>query len=201
MKKHILLFLLLISFGILNAQNDSIKEVSLEIGAKYQVALGDNYLNDGYQNSPGFGIAIQNNLKKNIFIGAFFNYYKTKITDANLIGDFNKSSSFYLGAYLGFRHKILTNKYFLEHKISYGYKSIDNINENLDYRISGKPISIGSKINYNLKNDFTLFFGTDFIYFKNDVNLTGPYRNFYVKSFIIEPSIGIRFNFGACNSF
>jgi hypothetical protein len=192
MKK--IFFLMLLSFSVYS-QNKMNKEYSINVSSNLQVALGNNYLNESYTNARGFGFSFQNNLSKNIFIGVFYNYYGTEITQKDKIGNFDSSNSVYLGAFIGYHHDIHLEKFYLEHAISYGYKVINNKSAIGSYAIHGQPIAIGTKINYKLSNQFDVFLKNDLIYFNNKVEISGEYRNFYKKAFIFEPSLGIRFNF------
>lgn len=189
-----LLFVLLLNFSVYS-QNKMNYEYSFNVSSNLQVALGNNYLNESYTNGKGVGFSFQNNLKKNIFMGVFYNYYGTEITQKDKIGNFDASNSVYLGAFIGYYHDIHLEKFYLEHALSYGYKVINNKSAIGRYTIYGQPIAIGTKLNYKLSNQFNFFLKNDLIYFNNKVDISGAYRNFYKKAFIFEPSLGIRFNF------
>lgn len=191
--KNLIAVLYLLPLTLL-AQNDTIPQFSISVAGNYQIGLGNSYFNDAYANPLGLRVTVQQNFVKNIFWGFSFSHNHMPIIRKELLGSFYSANSQYLGIVIGFRHRVLDNKFRLEHYAGTGYKIIYNKSELATYKIDAIVPSIGSKLNYPIAKNLDLFFQLDFMYFRNDVAVDEPYKSFYRDAYLLEPSIGIRIN-------
>lgn len=193
MKKSIIALLFFNLLAV--AQNDSPPSYSLSISGNYQLAVGNSYFNTSYANPLLFALSLQQNRAKNIFIGLTFNNSILRIEEQKYLGNFNSANSQYYGLFIGLRQYLFEKKFSVENSIGAGYKVINNKSDLGTYKIDGIPLIVGSKINKPLNKKIELFFKTEFIYFRNGVDVNGTYKAFYRDAYLIEPSFGIKFNF------
>ena len=191
--KDVLFFFLTLSY----TQNESRKLISLAANLNYPVAVGNNFLSKGYSNSSSYDLTVQVNITKHLFFGGFVRNSNEKLKNAELIGDFDNSSSQSFYGYIGYSNYLTNKKMYLEHFIGYGIKDITNTSLLSNYVIQGdNSYLVGSRFNYVLSPDFCLFGGLDFNYTTYTINLSGPYKDFYSKSMQFTPSLGIKLSFG-----
>ena len=194
--KKLLILMGLLFYILVGAQNGLIKKYSFAIDANYAIALGDNFLNKGYKDKPGFDIEFQYNLKRNFFTGIGFQATYTNVYDKNLIGNFDSSYSLNLFLYGGYRHFLKPQKLYLEHRIGLGHKEIINKSDLSNYYITGTTFLVASKVNYCLNANWHIYSGFDYNYTHYNISLVGPYRNFFSNSHQIIPVVGIKYLFG-----
>ena len=194
--KNIFLNLLLLLLTVVNAQNKKLKLISLTANLNYPIAFGNNFLNKGYSADSGYDLAWQINPTKHLFFGLMARKTNEKVINYNLIGDFDSATSSSHYFYIGYRHNIIHQKIYLEHFIGYGNKDITNKSFLSEYNIKGdNSYLIGSRFNYEVLPEFSLFGGVDFNYSTYTINLNGPYKDFYSKSYQFTPTLGIKMSF------
>lgn len=196
MKTKFLLLTMLTSAFVL-AQNQKFKLISFSANLNYPVAFGNNFLSKGYSSDSGYDLTWQINPTRNLFFGLTVGHINKKISNPDLIGDFENGATIaYHNYYIGYRHNLKFKKLYLEHYIGFGTCEITNKSFLSEYIITnGKSFIIGSRINYEFVPEFSLFAGVDFNYTTYPVILSGPYKDFYSKSYQFSPSLGLKFSF------
>lgn len=194
MKKLFSIIVLVLSIKTI-AQIDSTKTFALSIEGNYPKSLGDNFLNKGYKPNNGFALEAQVNTKK-IFFGVGYKKVNYVVINNLIIGDFKSAELQVNYLFGGYRHYIKNKKLFLEHRLGLGLNTLCSFSNLSKYKITGKSAFIGSKINYNFISKLNFYLGLDFYSSKYDVSVAAPYKNFYTKTYQIEPKIGIKFLMG-----
>jgi hypothetical protein len=194
MKTSKIIIILLFSIQCF-AQNDTIKGFSFSGGFNYNIAFGNTFLNKGYKDQTGLNFEYQFTFRK-FFTGVRIDYFYGGISNYSLIGNFDKvkGSSFY--PFVGYRQKIPIQKIYLEHRLGFGFKEMNNYSYYGNYKISGTFGMIGTRINYQISPNFNFYTGLDLNYTDYQVELNGPYRSFYRNGYQFTPSLGLKFLFG-----
>ena len=194
--KNILIFIIILFFNCANAQIEKLKIISLTVNANYPLSFGNNFLGKGYSAKSGFDLAFQINPTRHLFFGILKRTYDKNVTDRNLIGDFETATIDSDYFFAGYRHKLKLKKFYMEHYIGFGDKKIEHYSFISNYLIkSDNSFLVGSRMNYELSQDFSVFGGLDFAYTTYNVNLSGPYRDFYNKSLEFSPTLGLKLSF------
>jgi hypothetical protein len=188
--------MLILLFSIKSmAQNDTIKSFSFSGGGNLNIALGDTFLSKGYANRTGYDFEFQFSFRR-FFSGIRFEQTFGDIKDKNLIGYFYDSDGFSVNPFVGYRQKMPIPKLYLEHRLGFGYKEIVNYSDYGSYRISGPFVMAGTRVNYKLAANLNVYMGLDFNYTNYQVDLEGPYRDFYRNAYQFTPSLGLKLLFG-----
>ena len=194
--KNILSLVLIFVFTFTNAQEQTYKLISLTVNTNYPLSFGNNFLGKSYSAKSGFDLAMQFNPTRHLFFGVLKRTYDKTVSNRDLIGDFESATIDSDYFYAGYRHNIKSKNFYMEHYLGYGNKKIEHYSFISSYKIeSDNSFLIGSRINFELSSDFSVFGGLDFTYTKYNVNLSGPYRDFYNKSLEFSPTLGLKLSF------
>lgn len=192
MKK--IIYLLLLATTILNAQDDSFKRLSLSANLNTSIAIGDNFLNKGYSNKNGFDVEAQFYIISHVFIGFHSRTVDLTLKNADLIGNFNNAKVVTDLYFIGYKHNVAPKMY-MEHRFGSGSRMITNYSNLSEYAVTGKSYLVGSRFDYYIQPELAVYAGLDFAITNYDVQLSGPYKDFYNKSYDLSPMLGIRFSF------
>ncbi len=193
--KNLLLFSLFFFGHLVYSQNDSIKKLMISINFRTPIAFGNNFLNKSYESVTGFGITGQYHLKK-MYFGINFNKGHMSVSDTKYLGNFTEASFETIEYFIGIRQKLPYKNWNLEHQIGIGHTTIENYSPISNYKIYGNSYIIGSRIYRKFSKRMAVFGSLDFCYTNYNVDISGPYANFYKNSYQIIPAIGIKHFFG-----
>jgi hypothetical protein len=193
MKKTTLIISLLLGFFSFS-QNKKTNNFSISISTNYPISIGNNFLNKAYDDRIGLGLEAQYLINK-IFFGVNYKYGNEAISNPNLMGGIKSSNNNQTYYFIGYKQKLTSNKMFLEHRIGAGDKSINNKTNINDYQITGKSWILGSKFNYLIDKNLCVFGSLEYHFSSYNVNIDGPYHDFYTKSHQIIPAVGIKIQF------
>ena len=180
--------------GILCAQKQPFKKLSFSANISNPTELGDNFLNEGYSSNNGYDFAAQFYFVRHVFAGFQVKSTELKIENRNLIGDFSSGSSTSKYFIVGYEHQIIP-KTFLEYRLGFGSCNISNYSPLSSYSLSGGSFLIGIKCDYHFIPQISVYAGLDYTTSKFNIELKGPYKDFYNKAADITPTLGLRFSF------
>lgn len=198
MRKIATILIFTLMFCTAYSQKDSIamKTYSITFGGNYGIGIGDNFLSKGYKNNPGINLEFQFHIKRWLFLGFDLQQNFLEVKDQKIIGQFSNSDCLTTVFFAGYRQNYTTNNFFSEYRIGIGSKKITNHSILGTNFVSGINYQIATKLFYNFNTNLNFFTGFEFNYSTYDVDLKGPYKDFYSNSYQFTPTIGLRLNFG-----
>lgn len=192
--KKILLITSFLLLQLLQGQTTKVSKFSISLNMYHPITFGNNFLNKAYSNDLGLGFEGQYNFKK-IFIGLCSLPNNQIITDKTIMGNFSTSKSVLNYCFVGYRQQLKSSKKNLEYRLGYGYKTIGHKTNFNDYNITGNSWVLGTKFNYMINKNLTVFANIEYHYSSYDIVMDGPYQDFYSSSHEIIPGTGLKFNF------
>ena len=195
MKKIILILTLLLFINSM-AQKKNKNNFSISLTGIQPISIGNNFLAKGYEKSPAFALSMQYNSDSDIFIGLEYQNISKANVNSYWLGNFKYATSQNYILFGGYFH-LLNEKIYLEHRLGIGITEIVHEGGLSRYKIDGKRILIGSKLNYKLNETFVAFSQLDFVYSYYDIEISGPEKSFYSTGLQLMPAVGIRVNFAS----
>lgn len=189
-----IIFLFVFLPELIHSQSITDKKFGFATSFNSNIGLGNNFINKGYKEFSGYSIQVSHEVINNFSAGLEFNKTNAKVIDKALIGEFDKGKKFNLIPFLSYSHDFGIEKYSLQHRFGIGITEISHDSPFGKYKVSGTCFKAGTQLNYNLNNSLKLFLSTDFIYYKYNVDIEGPYKRFYQNAIQFSPSLGLSFH-------
>ena len=76
------------------------------IGAYFPIAFGNNFVNEGMDLKGGGKIVLKVNTYKTFFVGPYFSFFNGKVTDSDLLGNYDNTANILMGGVVGYDYNI-----------------------------------------------------------------------------------------------
>ena len=159
----------------------------------YAQTMGSNFINDAQ--SFNYGIAAELHFKtyKNFYVGGGANHASYSVFNKELVGNYSKTihTSIYISMGATFN---VADKICVFPQIGYGYTYLAPKKDGVGItKQDGDEFRIGSKIIYNLTQDFGFFMSVHYVYDSFNVSANPAVEDFYNHSQSINFGLGITF--------
>ncbi|MFY8186653.1 MAG: hypothetical protein ACOVLC_01720 [Flavobacterium sp.] len=157
------------------------------------VNFGNNALNKAYNFQHGVAIEINSKTYKKIFLGFGYNQSKYEVTNRELVGEFARANhvSFCVNAIVPID---VTKNLSISPQIAFGISYLNAKKTGTDIKNqNGLESKIGSKIVYELGNDYGILFTVHYAINKFSVVSNPEIKSFYNQSHSINFGLGFIF--------
>lgn len=156
-------------------------------------AIGDNFIAKGYNLKSGFDFGTTIKTKYFTVHGNIL-IHGGKVTDKDIVGNFNSTSFSRYSFGLGYSFKV-NDKISIDPSVNYGYLLLSSRKAGIRrFKDDGNFFSVDVQVNYQLTETFSLYAGVTGFTDNLKVETPTAIQDFYDSSGAIYPAIGIRFN-------
>ncbi|WP_405368274.1 hypothetical protein [Nonlabens sp. Asnod2-A12] len=158
---------------------------------------GDNFIGNGLSDGTGYGIRMQFDIYKNIYVGGALSQDFFSVKNTDVIGEFNRATKFNAYLFLGYDYQ-LNDDWNITADLGYGYSQNKNRQSTEQgggkFRDTGNVFRITTSIEYNLSSATSIYLSPSYESISYNINSAPALEDTFDKGKFINLALGIRFN-------
>jgi len=158
---------------------------------------GDNFIGNGLSNGIGFGVRLQQDVYKNIYVGGSLTQDFFDVEDTQVIGEFSKTSKFNAYLFAGYDY-VLDTDWNITADVGYGYSQNKNKQDLLQgsgrFRDTGNVLRLTTSLEYALSLGVSVYVSPSFEKVFYNINTAPALGNDFDTGNYFNLALGFRFN-------
>jgi len=195
----VLLFISLTTFAqetpTKNVEDDDPHKVgNILLGAYFPISFGDNFVEKGMDLRGGAKIVFKVNTYPGIYVGPYFSFFNGEVTDQVLLGNYENTTNFVIGAVAGYDFYI--NNFDIALGLGVGYSVYANRGLGDNFNDTATALWFSPEISYRLNTYLGIFLAPEIRHDFMNIDVPSELEDTFGGVNYFNISFGLRINLG-----
>ncbi len=177
-----------------NQDDQNPKIGSIYFGAYAPIAIGDNFINNGFNLKTGGMLRLKFNFFEDFYVGPTVSFFSGDVTNTDFTGNYNKTTNLTFGSAVGYEKQL--DKFIISLSAGVGATVYANKVTGDNFNDTATTIWISPEFTYKFSSYFGAFIAPEYRHDFTNINAPDRIKDSFNGVDYINISVGFRIFFG-----
>ncbi len=172
---------------------------NISFGPYFPIAFGDNFANNGLDLKMGARFSFKIKTTKDIYVGPYFSFFKSNVSDPELIGNYFRSNNYLVGGMVNYEKHI--GDFDASIGIGVGYSTYRNHATGDNFSDTATAVWLNPELSYRFSNYLGVYASTELRHDFMNVNVPKELKDTFNGANYLNISFGLRINLGTAHKY
>lgn len=167
---------------------------SITLGPYFPISFGDNFVNEGMKLKTGARLSLKFTALKDFYIGPYFSFFRTNVTNRELLGSYTNTTNYLFGAVVGYEKHI--NKFDLSIGVGVGGATYRNVGFGDVFNDTATAVWLNPELGYRFSTYLGVYVAPELRHDFMNIDVPEELKSTFKGVNYVNISLGIRFNLG-----